>query len=164
MSCWDSPDSWAGITPREGGWRGPWAPDFVLSFPWGQGGARFWLIVLSSHGRAVEVVTSPSLWWSWRKPFLPHSRNPVEKGLTVTVPVLPPSVRFNTCFLISIFFFFFKLKEAKPNKTKLKKKKKLTSGWDHSSVHYGLDANVHFQWVPWLVCQALLEFFELFGS
>lgn len=31
-------------------------------------------------------------------------------------------------------------------------------------MHYGLDANVHFQWVPWLVCQALLEFFELFGS
>lgn len=26
-------------------------------------------------------------------------------------------------------------------------------------MHYGLDASVHFQWVPWLTCQALLEFF-----
>lgn len=92
------------------------------------------------------------------KPFLPRSTNTVERGLTVMVPVLPPKVRFNICFLL-FFGIFFLLKEPKPNKTKLKRKKKLTSGWDHSSMRYGLDANVHFQWVPWLICQALLEFF-----
>lgn len=88
-----------------------------------------WLGVVSSQRRAVEGVSSPALWWSWRKPFLPHSTNTVERGLTVMVPVLPPNERFNICFLL--FLGCFLLKESKPNKTKFKKKtqkEKLTSG------------------------------------
>lgn len=55
-SCWGSPDCWAGLANQRGGSGRTTAPQIVLCFLWGHGGARSWPWDLPVHvGGEVEL-------------------------------------------------------------------------------------------------------------